>query len=144
MLTKAEILASNDVLSSMESVQVPEWKGPVNLRVMTGLERGRFEIANGAAPKETIRGRLLVSTICDVQGNLLFEPIDAQAVGNLSSVALDRVFEVSLRINGIGPDSVEDEAKNSSAIPSSSSLSSLPTAGESPSASSSPELILAN
>lgn len=113
MLTKAQILASSDILDSLQTVQVPEWGGPVFVRVMNGEERGRFELANTGAPKESIRGRLCVATICDPQGNLLFEPCDVALLGKRSSVALDRVFEVALKINGIGPGSVEDEAKNS-------------------------------
>jgi hypothetical protein len=101
-----------DTLAS-ESVPVPEWDGDVSVRVMTGTERGVFEEANKTAPKESIRARLCAATLCEPTGELLFTAADVEWLGKLSCVALDRVFEVALRLNGIGPKSVEDEAKNS-------------------------------
>jgi hypothetical protein len=113
LLSRDQILNAPDLSLAMEAVEVSEWGGSVNVRVMTGTERGRFEEANRTAPKESIRARLAAVTICDEEGNLLFSDDDVHALGCRSSVALDRVFAVALKLNAIGPTSVEDEAKNS-------------------------------
>lgn len=112
-LTRDQILSAPDAAASMESVDVPEWGGTVCVRVMTGTERGRFEEANRLARRETIRARLAAATLCDEEGQLLFTDDDLHALGQRSSVALDRVFNAALRLNAIGPGAVEESAKNS-------------------------------
>ena len=104
MLTKAEILATPDLPS--EEVSVPEWGGSVYVKAMTGTERDCFEQsmidAKKADAKLNVRAQLAVRVVCDQQNVRLFTDEDAEALGNKSGKALDRVFDVAQRLCGIG------------------------------------------
>lgn len=114
-LDKAAIFAAND--RKIEKVNVPEWGGDVYVRVMGGKDKDRFDTtfvsANGKANLANIRARLAVLTVCDANGQYLFDEGDAERLGDKSAVALDRIFEVARRLNGIGDSEIEDVAKNS-------------------------------
>ncbi|MGC4031481.1 MAG: phage tail assembly chaperone [Tepidisphaeraceae bacterium] len=116
MLNAESILASADLPT--ESVEVPEWNGTVYVRTMSGTDRDAFEASmidtkkpaeNGkpAGNLKNIRARLCVLTVCDQNGNRLFTDDQADALGAKSSKALDRVFEVAQRLNGLGAKDVE-------------------------------------
>lgn len=95
-----------------ESVEVPEWGGPVFVREMTGVERDRFEATHAKAPNDNFRARLAAATICDDAGKRLFSEADVAALGEASSVALDRIGEAALRLNKFGDKQAEAGAKN--------------------------------
>lgn len=116
MLTRAQILASDDILK--EEVNVPEWGGHVFVRVMSGTLRDRLE---GAASKDrfsNFRARLVAYTVCDELGVLLFNEADIVALGHKSAAAMERVFPVATRLNGMTKDEVEALEKNSEPSPS--------------------------
>src|SRR4051794_20112140 len=118
MLTKDQILSASDLPT--EPVQVPEWGGCVYLRTMSGTERDSFEQGIVDARKSgtelvNIRARLAVKTVCDQSGTRLFTDDDADALGKKSGKALDRIFEVAQRLNGIGEKDVEELEGNSGA-----------------------------
>jgi hypothetical protein len=123
-LTRDQILGADD-LPRVE-VEVPEWGGSAFVRTMTGTERDRFESEHIKNPHRDIRARLVAATLCDEQGNLLFGPADVEALGRKGAAALDRVFAVALRLNGIGKADVEELEKNSAASPSAASPSGSP------------------
>ena len=114
ILTKEQILQADDL--KIETVPVPEWGGEVIVRTMTGTDR---DIWDNLLYKEGIenyldnnRARLCACTIIDANENLLFSEDDIIELGKKSSLALNRVFDVAKRLNGLGSEEVEDLAKN--------------------------------
>jgi len=107
MLTREQILQSDDL--PRETVPVPEWGGEVQVRTMTGTDRDAFEasLIGKEGRLENVRARLVSLTLCDESGSRLFSDGDIAALGGKSAKALDRVFAVSQRLNGIGADQVD-------------------------------------
>lgn len=125
-LNKNQILDAPD--SKVESFDVPEWGGTTHLRTMTGAERDAFEgsIVTGdgkARNLANIRARLLVKTICDENGQRLFEDADAPKLGAKSAAVLERLFVESQRMNRIGAKDVAELVGNSEAGQSGGSTS---------------------
>jgi hypothetical protein len=56
---------------------------------------------------ENVRARLVALTLCDTEGYRLFDDSEITALGRKSARALDRVFTVAQRLNGIGVDQVD-------------------------------------
>jgi len=104
ILNKDAILASNDL--PKEEVQVDEWGGSVYVRTMTASERDRFE--THFRPGQNVRALLAVCTVCDENGKAIFDESDVTALGAKSAAALDKVFTVAIRLNGIGKRDVEE------------------------------------
>ncbi len=119
MLTKQEIIFATDDLPR-ERVEVPEWPDvELYVRTMTALERDKFEAeqisTRGDEPVvnlKNLRARLCVVTVVDADGVRVFADDAAEALGEKSSRAVDRLFSVAQRLNGLGPDDVEDLVKN--------------------------------
>lgn len=116
-LTKELVLGAND--RPLEKVEVPQWGGHVYVRTMSARERDRFETSwTGDKSKDfdNLRARMAVATVCDKEGQLLFSPEDAEALGQKSAQALDVLAEVMQRLNGISNADVAellDEQKKS-------------------------------
>ncbi len=118
MLDKKTILNSDDL--PREKVTIPQWGGDhIFIRTLTGSERDSFEQScidkrgkNKEANLTNIRARLAVLTICDEDGTRLFGAGDVDALGKKSAKALDIIFEVASRLNGLGNADVEDLAGN--------------------------------
>lgn len=128
-LTKDQILEANDLKN--ESVDVPEWGGSVLVRTMTGADRDSFEASmvsigsDGVRKPEmsNMRSKLVALTVVDDAGNRIFDAIDVPMLARKSAAAIERVFDVAQRLNGLGA-KVEDAAeKNSVADLSESSTS---------------------
>jgi len=109
-MDRAQILAASDF--EMELVSVPEWGGDVYVRTFSASDRDRFESDYLASKTENIRAKLAVMTVCDEERNLLFTQDDIPALGAKSAKALDRIFEVAIRLNGIGKEDIEAAEKN--------------------------------
>ena len=111
ILSKDAILAAEDL--PRETVSVPEWGGQVLVRTMSGTDRDAFEASLLAKDgrMENVRARLVALTLCDAQGDRLFNDSEIAALGRKSARALDRVFSVAQRLNGIGADEAQ-AAKN--------------------------------
>ena len=113
MLTKDQILAANDL--TKETVDVPEWGGPVFVRVLTGAERDAFEseaVGDRRVGKSNVRAQLCARAICDERGDRLFSDDEVGALAAKSAAALDRVFEAASRLNGLSGRDVEELEKN--------------------------------
>jgi len=116
ILSKDEILAVDDL--KQEVVDVPEWGGAVIVRTMSGIERDEFEASMINAETrerslENFRARLCAMTMVNRNGKRLFpNPEDVKKLGRKSSRALDRIMKVAQRLNGIGPEDVEELTKN--------------------------------
>lgn len=134
LLTKQQILSAADLRT--EDVKVPEWADPasgadtVRVKSLTGRERDAFEaslVQTRGGKRETnlanIRAKLVSLALVDETGSKLFTEDEVAFLGNKSAAALDRVFTVAQRLNGISQADIEDLQKNSAAGPSASSPS---------------------
>jgi hypothetical protein len=112
-LTRDMILEAADL--KREPVNVPEWGGDVYVSSFTGTERDAFEakLAEGKGAMKNIRALLVAYCAVDEHGNRIFQDKDAEVLGRKSAIALNRVFEVAMRLNGIGAKEVSDMEKNS-------------------------------
>ncbi|MBP8292712.1 MAG: hypothetical protein KAX65_08060 [Caldilineaceae bacterium] len=117
-LSKAEIFAQDDL--KHEDVQVPEWGGAfVRVRSMSASERDRFEAGtvqrngkNVTTNLEHIRARLCIMCLVDENGEHLFDDGDTFPLGAKSAAALDRIFQVAQKLNGLREEDVNELAAN--------------------------------
>ena len=137
LLTKSAILSADDLKT--EDVEVPEWGGAVRVRAFSGRERDAFEASlvrdDGKDRKvdlTNMRARLVALTVVDETGQKLFTHDDVDLLGAKSGAALDRVFAVAQKLNGLSAADVEDLTKNSNGAPSADSTSGLPLPSDMP------------
>jgi len=128
LLTRDAILAAPDMLT--EEVPVPEWGGTVLVRGLTGTERDAFEeeMITGKGKNRDVnlsnfRARLIVKSVVDKSGKRLFTQADMVALGGKSAAAIQRVFQVAMRLSGMSEEDVEELTKNSEPGQSDSSTS---------------------
>ena len=128
LLSKTAILAAQDLQT--EDVEVPEWGGAVRVRSFTGRERDAFEASmvrgDGRDRKvdlTNMRARLVGLTVIDETGQRLFTDDEVDLLGAKSGAALDRVFAVAQKLNGLSGADVEELSKNSNGVPSAVSIS---------------------
>ncbi|MBR8084562.1 hypothetical protein [Burkholderia vietnamiensis] len=112
-----------------ESVEVPEWGDGVAVIVseMSGLARDAFYAKKGEnkdMPISASQADILLATVVDETGASVLDESDIDALRAQSSVALDRIVAVAVRLNGMQANATEDAAKNSAAAPSGDSGSS--------------------
>ncbi|ACC76152.1 hypothetical protein PPMP20_18995 [Paraburkholderia phymatum] len=129
ILSKADILGANDLES--QTVDVPEWGGSVIVRAMTGAQRDAYDAAllrrndEGKLEVDTLnmRAKLVLWTVVDEAGALLFTPDELDALAAKSAGAIERIADAAARLNGLHRDAVADAAKNSASDPAGSSSS---------------------
>lgn len=116
-LTKAAILEAQDLTT--ELIEVPEWGGSLTVRTMTGSERDVFEdsiskaTVNGRVDLRGLKVKLVVLTVLDDSGDRLFDDSDMAELNKKSASAIDRIFQVAQRLNGLTNEDVEELAGNS-------------------------------
>lgn len=114
LLTAQQILQTPDL--KWEDVHVPEWKGTVRLKTLTGSERDQFDAETSGEGEginlKNFRARLIAACAIDHEANPVFTPPHIEELGKKSGVVLDRLFKVAKRINAIGADAEEKAAKN--------------------------------
>jgi hypothetical protein len=135
-LTKDLLLQRDDL--KIEKVELT--RGHVFVREMTGHEKDVWEqsmlkqkpgtggIGGKALEYETtledFRAKLAIVTVCDAEGNLLFEPKDVKTLNKMMSASnMEKVIEVAQRINVISQKDKDELLKNSEAEPDASSSS---------------------
>ena len=119
ILTRQDIVAAQDI--ETETVEVPEWDGAVIVRMMSGADRDRFENslttvrADGRheANLTNMRSKLVAMCTVDEQGRPLFGPDEIDDLAKKSAAAIERLFVVAQRMNGLAPENVADAIKNS-------------------------------
>jgi hypothetical protein len=121
-LSKAKILAAKDVKLS-EAIPVPEWGGDVYVRTISGTERDKFEEAYSEQKMKAFRVRFLVLTLADESGERLFADADIDALGNKSSVVINRLFDKAWQHNAFTDAAVEALGNGSPTAPSEGSTS---------------------
>ena len=121
-LSKAKILAAKDVKLS-DAVPVPEWGGDVYIRTISGTERDKFEEAYSEQKMKAFRIRFLVMTLSDESGERLFADSDMDALGNKSSVVINRLFDKAWQHSAFTDEAVDALGNGSQTAPSESSTS---------------------
>lgn len=102
-------------------VEVPEWadenapaeEAYVYVKTLSGHERDTWEesLSTGNKAKvrlDNIRAKLTVAVCVDDNGNQIFTDADVPSLGNGSCVPLGRVFDVAMKLNGIGKEHVDE------------------------------------
>lgn len=133
LLAKEDILAVSDLKT--QDVEVPEWGGTVRVRMMSGTDRDAFESSMVTIDAEgkrkpdlkDMKAKLVALTLVDEAGNLMFGAAEVGHLAAKSAAALERVFTVAARLNGIGAAAEDEAVKNSEAALSGSSTSDSPS-----------------
>lgn len=120
MLTREALLTKQEL--NREKVELNE-EGYVYVTELTGKERDHFERSilkrvtrNGRTQTienlENVKGKLLALTICDENGNKLFQLNDAANILEaMGTSTVEKLVLVAQRINGMQP--LEEAEKNS-------------------------------
>ena len=132
ILTRQDIVAAQDI--ETETVDVPEWNGAVIVRMMSGADRDQFEQslttvrADGRreANLTNMRSKLVAMCLIDEEGRALFGPDEIDDLAKKSAAAIERVFIVAQRLNGLAPDDIGEARKNSAPGPNGASPSVSP------------------
>ncbi len=119
MSLKDSILAADD--AKVAPLDVPEWGCSVFIRVLSGVDRDRFEAMCQPDPKtgkkglDNFRARFAVLVLCDEKGVRLFTDAEADRLGAKSAVALDRILAAGMRQNALDAGAVAElEGKSGS------------------------------
>ncbi len=96
---------------NLEEVETPA--GTAYVRAMTAGERDRFDLAHAADPGLDFRARMLVHTVCDEKGNLLFRKDDIPQLTALPAHLVDPLLEAAIRVNQMSSEDLEALRKNS-------------------------------
>lgn len=110
-LSASAILSVND--TKVEAIDVPEWGGTVYVKTLRGTDRDAFEESLSKEKDKPFRCRFLVMTLCDEKGNLLFSKDQVEALGEKSSLVLNRLFDKAWSVNYFSPEKVEELGKGS-------------------------------
>lgn len=128
LLGREAILGANKLPT--EIVKVPEWGGEVMVRGLSARQVDAWRMSFLGDGGKVDPGRMgnmradLVSRSCvDEDGKLLFGPTDVAALGELSSAAMDRVFEVAQRLSGISDEEQAALVENFTTGPTDDSVS---------------------
>ncbi len=127
-LGRDAILDAEDAVR--KRVPVPEWRGAVYVKGLSGAERDSFEQACLKRRKgkefdlRGLKALLVARTLVDEDGKRMFPDADVPRLNAKSGRALDRIFKVAQRICGLSDEDVDELAKNSDSDLSGSSGSS--------------------
>ena len=114
MLSKEEILSCSDV--KIETVHVPEWGGDICVKTITAQEQDEWSVLvseQRGIKKINAQASFLVMCLCDESGNLIFTKEDIESLGKKSAGAMNRIFNVASRLNGLSKDDLKEIEKNS-------------------------------
>lgn len=119
-LTAKAILEADDLIT--ETVDVPEWGGFVIVRTMMAGEKDRFqlgtmtqkhgEIQTDLKKMKYFRTRAVALSVVNEKGERLFTESQVEKLAKKSASAMDRVYEVAARLNGLGEGVTEELEKN--------------------------------
>jgi len=136
-LTADQIKQINDKRTT-ETVRIPEWDGDVIVGVMSCWDRDDFvlryqaqEEAKRAIPKQSIRAVLAAKCCVDERGERIFKDADIAWLSEKNTEAIERIWDVACKLNGIRDKDIDDTAKN------------LPSGQNGDSRSVSPEILAA-
>ena len=111
------ILAADDL--PREEVPVDEWgKGEtVIVRAITASDFDRFQLdlvsyRDNPQQVENMRCRFLVFCLIDEGGQRLFADNEAALLGRKNPMPILRLYRKAQELSGLGPQAIEDAAKN--------------------------------
>jgi len=88
----------------------------VFVREMSVREKGLFEAAmvdkKGRLNHKEFRTRLVISTACDSDGNLIFRQDDAECIGQQPLKVIERICDAARRLNDMLLDHEKDEEED--------------------------------
>lgn len=115
VLDKAAILAfANNAALKVEKIELPEMGGEVYIKELTAGEREALEKQmQSQTDKNAVRATVFVHSVCNADGELMFDVEDIEAIKQLPSRPVIKVFNRSNEINGITPEQVDTAEKNS-------------------------------
>lgn len=104
ILSAKEILLSEDI--EIIDVYVPEWKGTVRLRAMTGEESIQYNqlVTNNTAAAKNGAAVMCAMCIVDEDGKQQFTADQATLLAKKSLSALVRLQKAALKLNGLDED----------------------------------------
>jgi hypothetical protein len=109
------ILGTNDLPS--EVVEVPEWDAKVRVRGMTAREKDAFvaqitNLSTGEMSWQNATALLIVRTVVDDDGQRVFSDADADALGEKSAAATQRLFNVAQRLSAFSEEDLDQIAQD--------------------------------
>jgi len=112
VLGKDAILSAADLAT--EKVEIPQWGGDVVVGELTAAERDELSVewSRKGGDMRNYRAALLVRCCRDEEGNRLFDAGDVEKLSEKSTMAIERLFVVASRLNGLDGGDVEDVAGN--------------------------------
>ncbi len=121
-LTKQQILST---LPRLKEVDVPEWGGSVFIRPLTIHEQAKLADLGTKYEKSSVVDRMKNCTlrlvqwsVCDEQGNPLFEAGDLEPLMSKAASAFLRLQDAILALSGLTEESRKELEKNLLSAPS--------------------------
>lgn len=118
---RKRLLNANDI--KVEAIDIPAWGGTYYLRVISGKAREQFEEAYSQEKMKNFRLRFLVLTLCDEEGKPILADSDMDALGERSSVEINRVFDAAWKLNAFTQEAVDALGEGSQNVQSDASSS---------------------
>ena len=110
-LTFEQISQLND--TKVKEIFVDEWNDSVFVKAMSTIERIKFEEKQKQATTDMDNiVNLLLFTMCDSGGKLIFAPEQDEILFNKSPSALVQIFKNSIELNLLSDKELEERAKN--------------------------------
>lgn len=126
-----------------EDVAIEELDRLYTVREMSGTERDTFEISTfkekdgvdkdgkptriRTVDTKYLRARLVGLCLVDEAGARLYGDNETKVLSDtVGASAIDRLFKVAQKLNGLEGEAVEDATKNSASVPADASPSDLP------------------
>lgn len=116
MNLRDQILQKNDY--KLTPVEVPEWDCTVHVRSISGAQREELAKKIKDAEKQGLKVPpglipwMLVRTVCNEDGSLMFTDKDIAALNEKNPEVTDRICQESFLACGVTPDAAEEAEKN--------------------------------
>lgn len=113
------LLSADDILGSedTEYITVKAWKGNVRIKSLTAGDLMELVQSNEGPAKKTFNARLIIASVVDKNGTLVFSPSHQAALLRKSSKVSADIVMAILKLNGIDQKSQDarlEAAKNDS------------------------------
>lgn len=116
LLTKDDIISADDF--EIRIVEVPEWKGTVRLKSLSGKEYESYvstvqqRSKNEKVDVKNLRALLLSMCLVDFDNNPTFTANDLEALTSKNTKVLDMLFQIVQEMNAMEKDVEEELRKN--------------------------------